>query len=61
MVGTCPVPGDACAMALTFCLPMPLGTEYISRATVRLPGYCTQDPPYCPDFSNTISLPVLNP
>lgn len=64
MVGTCPVPGDACSLTpLTCLLPVPLGSEYASRATVRFVGACTQDPPYCPHFvyTDTITLPIINP
>lgn len=58
----CPVPGGFCSSGQwAFHLPTVGGSTAIEKARVRLPGGCTQDPPYCPDFSSTIELPVLNP
>ena len=59
---TCPVPGHECTPGwVAVGLTGPPNAYYVSKAFVRLPGVCTQDPPYCPTFSSTISLPVLAP
>ena len=59
---TCQVPGGFCSSGYSaFVLPTAGGIYAIEKARVRLPGFCTQDPPYCPNFSSTIELPVLNP
>ncbi|GEM_PF-5112255 len=59
---SCAVSGGFCSSGRTaFILPTAGGRYLREEARVRLPGVCTQDPPYCPDFSSTIELPVLNP
>ncbi len=62
-VTTCFIPSGACTSGShLFQLPFTHPTDMVSKATIRLPGPCTQDPPYCPYAgTSTIVLPVLMP
>ena len=42
-------------------LPTVSQATYYSNTTVRLQGPCTQDPPFCPIYSSTIAVPILEP
>jgi hypothetical protein len=58
----CVIPAGACtSWTFFFGVPTAFPTNVVSNASVRLPGACTQDPPYCPFFSSSIVLPVLAP
>ena len=58
----CFIPSGECtSWNIGFGLPFLSSTYVVSDALVRLPGPCTQDPPYCPIFTNSIVLPVLMP
>lgn len=59
----CFIPSGECtSLNIGFGLPFLISTNVVSNASVRLPGPCTQDPPYCPFAgTNSIVLPVLMP
>lgn len=61
LVTSCFIPSGECiSSSHSFLLPFYLSTNMVSKATIRLPGACTQDPPYCPYAgTSTIVLPVL--
>jgi hypothetical protein len=50
----------ACGSGMAFYLPISI-TSLDARANVRLPGPCTQDPPFCPTYSSVVSYPIRMP
>lgn len=62
IVYSCPVSAGECTTPLWAYQPRyNQGLSHVSTASVRLPGVCTQDPPYCPLFTNTIVIPTVEP
>jgi hypothetical protein len=59
---SCPVSAGECTSGSWGYMPGGWqGWGHSSTASVRLPGGCTQDPPFCPFYVNTMVIPVVNP
>lgn len=59
-VKTCSVSAGQCSTPGMGMVGWPPTWSYQSTAAVRLPGACTQDPPFCPDYRNSIVIPIFS-
>lgn len=59
-VTTCSVSAGQCSTPGMGMVGWPETWSYQSTAAVRLYGACTQDPPFCPDYTNSIVIPIFS-